>query len=204
VSLTGGRVIVPTGVQRYSTHELLKKEQWIVSAATFRREEERPQVSRNLAVTILDRHPTLSDERRQAVGRLVTRDGLADVLVAPAGSGKTFSLNVARSAWEAAGFRVIGVSLATRAAKELEEQAGIRSVTVKRLLQDLGQGIEKLDQRTVLVVDEAAMVGRATSRCYSGRPCTAAGDSCSSAIHASCRRSTPAVCCAGSRSVCPS
>ena len=101
----------------------------------------------------------------------MTRHGLADVLVAPAGSGKTFCLNVARAAWEDGGLRVIGVSLAARAAQELQDQAGIPSGTVERLLLDLASGVEKLDHRTVLVVDEAAMVGtRDLHPIFEGRP----------------------------------
>ncbi|MDO8390539.1 MAG: AAA family ATPase [Actinomycetota bacterium] len=50
-------------------------------------------------------------------------------------------------------------SLAARAAKELEDQAHIPSRTIAKLLLDLDRGTEQLDDRTVLVIDEAAMVG---------------------------------------------
>ena len=51
-------------------------------------------------------------------------DGI-DVVIAPAGTGKTFALDAARDAWQRGGYHVIGASLAARAAAELESTAGI-------------------------------------------------------------------------------
>ena len=108
---------------------------------------------------VLYRHPSVSDEQRAAIRHLVTRGSLVDALVAAAGSGKTYSLDLARQAWELGGYRVIGAALAARAAQELEDQAHIPSRTITKLQLDLDAGTERLDDRTVLVVDEAAMVG---------------------------------------------
>ena len=111
--------------------------------------------------------PGLSGEQRAAVHRLLTGERLVDCLIAAAGSGKTYSLNLAREMWEGSHYRVIGASLAARAAKELEDQAHIPSRTIAKLLIDLDRGTEKLDDRTVLVIDEAAMVGtRALARLF--------------------------------------
>lgn len=110
--------------------------------------------------------PGLSGEQRAAVHRLLTGERLVDCLIAAAGSGKTYSLNLAREMWEGSHYRVIGASLAARAAKELEDQAHIPSRTIAKLLIDLDRGTEKLDDRTVLVIDEAAMVGTALARLF--------------------------------------
>ncbi|MGH9227241.1 MAG: ATP-dependent DNA helicase [Acidimicrobiales bacterium] len=57
-------------------------------------------------------------------------------------------------------YRVVGCSLAARAARQLHDDAGISAFTIDRLLGDLarhdGSGFES---STVVVVDEAAMVG---------------------------------------------
>ena len=111
------------------------------------------------AAAALAGHPSLSDDQRALVGGLLTSDRFCDVVVAPAGSGKTFSLNAARQGWEANGYRVIGASLAARAAKELAAQANIRSSTAAALEGDLRSSRNRLDARTVLVIDEAAMMG---------------------------------------------
>jgi ATP-dependent exoDNAse (exonuclease V) alpha subunit len=83
-----------------------------------------------------------------------------EIVEGAAGAGKTFALGAARRAWDASGYRVIGCSLAARAARQLQDDAGIPAATIDRLLGDLDRrnGLG-LDGRTVIVVDEAAMVG---------------------------------------------
>ena len=80
-----------------------------------------------------------------------------DVLTAPAGSGKTYTLKTARQVWEASGYQVIGAALAARAAAELQSAAGIPSSTLTRLLGRLDR--TSMEPNTVLVIDEAGMVG---------------------------------------------
>ena len=63
-------------------------------------------------------------------------DGVS-VVVGKAGTGKTFALAAAREAWQAAGLPVLGVAVARRAARELEQDAGIASTSVAALLGDL-------------------------------------------------------------------
>ncbi len=83
-------------------------------------------------------------------------DGI-EVVEGIAGAGKTFALATAREAWEASGYRVIGCSLAARAARHLQDDAGIPACTIDRLLTTLAR--TPLAAGTVVVVDEAAMVG---------------------------------------------
>ena len=85
-------------------------------------------------------------------------DGV-EIVEGVAGAGKTFALAAARQAWEASGHRVIGCSLAARAAKQLQDDAGIPASTIDRLLAGIDRHTTALDDTTVLVVDEAAMVG---------------------------------------------
>ncbi len=60
---------------------------------------------------------------------------------------------------------MIGCSLAARAAKHLQDDAGIPATTIDRLLGRLDRGDDGLDARTVVVVDEAAMVGTRKLAC---------------------------------------
>ena len=120
---------------------------------------QRPYLSAPATEAALARHPSLSEDQAVLVAGLLGSDRFCDVVVAPAGSGKTFSLDAAREGWTSNGYRVIGASLAARAAKELAEQAHIRSSTVASLTIQLRARQERLDERTVLVIDEAALVG---------------------------------------------
>jgi len=86
---------------------------------------------------------------------------MLEVVQAAAGTGKTTALSAARLGWEAAGYRVLGSSTAARAARELADGAGIaESTTLARLLGDLEHDVHGgFAAGTVLVVDEAGMVG---------------------------------------------
>ena len=166
VELRSGRRI-GTVTRRYSARELLALEQRIIDLAVRRNTTPRPQLLPSATKLVLATKPGLSGEQRAAVHRLLTGERLVDCLIAAAGSGKTYSLNLAREMWEGARYRVIGASLAARAAKELEDQAHIPSRTIAKLLIDLDRGTEQLDDHTVLVIDEAAMVGtRALARLF--------------------------------------
>jgi ATP-dependent exoDNAse (exonuclease V) alpha subunit len=105
------------------------------------------------------KRPRMTDEQAEVVRRL-TGDGAAvAVVVGQAGTGKTFALAAAREAWQAAGKSVIGVALARRAARELQDSSGIPSMSVAALLEGLrARPLTGIAARSVLVVDEAGMV----------------------------------------------
>ena len=77
-------------------------------------------------------------------------------------AGKTTTLGCAAEAWRAIGYRVIGAALAAHAARELEEAAHIPSTTIARRLLALENDRLRFDHDTVLVIDEAGMVGTRT------------------------------------------
>jgi ATP-dependent exoDNAse (exonuclease V) alpha subunit len=80
------------------------------------------------------------------------------LVVGHAGAGKTWALGVAREAFELAGYQVLGAAPTGIATVGLADEGFTRARTIHRLLLDLGKGRTELDGRTVLVVDEAAMV----------------------------------------------
>ncbi len=160
--LLAGPAVVPLGVGRfglcYSTPDLLALEARILDQAEESGDGECGVVP-DPGVTLFA-YPELSDEQRAMVEMLTTDGAPIAVVVGAAGSGKTHALGIVREAWEDAGFTVIGCALAARAARQLQDDAQIPSVTLDRLLIDLdGAGIPKLTSRTVVVADEAAMIG---------------------------------------------
>jgi conjugative relaxase-like TrwC/TraI family protein len=76
-----------------------------------------------------------------------------------AGTGKTTLLRSAREVWEAEGYEVRGAALAAVAAQGLQEGAGIKSETLHKTLFGIEKGFIELTGKTILVVDEAGMVG---------------------------------------------
>ncbi len=117
-------------------------------------------VAEDTALAALAARPGLAREQTEMVATLTTSGRRIDVVIAPAGAGKTFALDAARDAWQRSGHRVIGAALSARAAAELESTAGIPSDTITRLLIDLHNPAHGgLPERSVVVIDEAGMVG---------------------------------------------
>jgi len=143
----------------YSTAELLGVEERLVACAVDRRDTGCGVATAEALSATLAAHRTLSPEQARLVVALTTTGNGVDVVAAAAGTGKTFSLDAARDAWQRSGHRVIGCALAARAAAELETGAGIPSVTVARLLADLDDPNQGFGLQTIVVCDEAAMVG---------------------------------------------
>jgi conjugative relaxase-like TrwC/TraI family protein len=143
----------------YSTAELLAIEEAMVTSAS-RRTGDGVGVTPPQTIEETDGSP-LSSEQQAMVESLTTSGAGVEVVIGRAGAGKTYALDAARRAWEDTGHRVIGAALAARAAAELQAGAGITSTTLERLLADLDRPgpLSALPPRTVLVIDEAAMVG---------------------------------------------
>jgi conjugative relaxase-like TrwC/TraI family protein len=147
------------GLERYSTPELLQVERKLVAAATDRRNERCAQVRAEVVRSVLDRHPTAGEDQAAMV-QDVCRSGAGVVLVVGrAGSGKTWTLGLAREAFELAGYQVLGTAPTGIATVGLGEEGFSDVRTVDRLLLNLDRNRAELDDRTVLVVDEAAMLG---------------------------------------------
>lgn len=140
------------------------------------------------------RYPNLNDEQRAALAVLTdSAEGgggpAIQLMQGRAGSGKTTLLAAAAAAWRKSGYRVLGCSLSGKAAMELEQGSGIESSTLakflwrvnpgpaSRLLHDGRQLVRaalrwktsrfprlRLTRKTVVVLDEAGMVGTAMFR----------------------------------------
>jgi conjugative relaxase-like TrwC/TraI family protein len=142
-----------------TTTELLVTERTLLETAAMRQRCGAAVVGQETLQAALADHPHLSDEQRHMVEHLVTAGHGVDAVVGRAGAGKTTALAAAKRAWTAEGFRVRGTALSARAARELEDGAGIQSSTLVSLTADLRSGETVLDERDVVVVDEAGMAG---------------------------------------------
>ena len=113
-------------------------------------------VSRALAAA-----PQLSDEQRAAVAAVTGPEaGGVCVLEAGAGTGKTVTANVIVASAQASGLKVVGVAPSWAAAEELAKSTNIETFAIAKWRHDLEHGrIPLLDADTVLLCDEAGMVG---------------------------------------------
>lgn len=160
VKLEDERVALGSGQRepaRYATRELIRIEAGMVSRAQWLSDRSSHGVPDKTLRSVFDRYERLSNEQRAAIAHVVSGGQLAAV-VGRAGAGKTTMMKAAREAWEAAGHRVVGAALAGKAAEGLEKEAGIASRTLASWELAWGKGRDRLDDKTIFVLDEAGMV----------------------------------------------
>jgi len=182
----GGR----PGAERYTTRKMLDLERAMLHAMRVSGTVTRHVVSERRVRRVLKAHRSLSAEQVAAV-RYLTRDpGAVQAMIGLAGTGKTSTLRACRQAWERAGLTVYGAALSGKAARGLQDGAGIKSETIASLLRSLEPGrirfrtfhgkrfrsfhamlkyAEKvrkpwirLNRKSVVVIDEASMVDTIT------------------------------------------
>lgn len=198
--LTTNSEIVPLANKKYpplfSTRAMIDEERKFLASVREGRRSTRHVVNKELAWKIINKelplHPQLTDderirneEQRKAAFQLTTRRGDVQVLEGMAGTGKTYTLNVCKKIWEAAGFRVTAMALSGVVAEKLQDDTGIESATIalrllqlnrradmrfhrKRQLKRLLKGKRtyayrgrqfRLTGKHIVLVDEAAMNG---------------------------------------------
>ncbi len=143
----------------FTTKEIRESERLAVSLArTLRRKSvgwSRP--SGRQITEAIERHQ-IDDEQREAVRTALGKDqGRISIWFGIAGAGKTRALQAARDAYESAGWTVLAAAPTNTVARDLEG-AGFRASTLHRLLGEIERGRTTLDRRTVVVIDEAAML----------------------------------------------
>jgi hypothetical protein len=145
--------------RRWSTPDLLAVERRLVESATGRTGEQTARVSHQAVREALAAHPTAGTDQQAMVHDLCQGGAGVALVVGRAGTGKTFALGIARHAWQLGGYRLLASAPTGIATMSLQGEGFEEVATCDRLLGDLDRGREQLDPRTVLVVDEAAMVG---------------------------------------------
>ncbi len=143
---------------RYTTQEMLDLERRLIERcerlAADHKEFRLSAAVRRVAM----QNASLSEEQRRAFNHTID-GGRVTAIQGAAGTGKSTLLATVSEAYDAENYRVIGTALSQRATRGLEGASGIPSRNVAQLLHDLDAGQEHIDARTVLVVDEAGMIG---------------------------------------------
>ncbi len=141
----------------WTTPEMLGAERRLLDLAC--RRERGVRAPMDVIETVLRTRPEVGRDQAAAVAHLAGSDDPVRVMVARAGTGKTYTLGLVRDAFEHAGIDVAGCSWQGEAAQILQRDAGIPSRTIAGLLAqaERGGGLS-LPPRSVLVVDEAGTV----------------------------------------------
>ena len=148
---------------RYTTSEILAIEARILHAAAMGAAARVGVVERPVLERVLAGEPRrLGVEQQTALRQLMGRGRRLEVLIGPAGSGKTTMLRVAARTWEAAGHPVIGLAHTAVAAEVLRSETGVAAETLAKFLDWHAHNTTpprwRLAAGQVVMVDEAGMV----------------------------------------------
>jgi conjugative relaxase-like TrwC/TraI family protein len=150
---------------RYTTRRIWELEREAL-AAVERMNAERATVAGELiAARVIESRPTLKDDQRELVRRLLADPEGVAVVIGEAGTGKTHAIVAAADGWAQAGIDLRIAAPTWRAAGILRSD-GLPAVSVATLLSEFEQGKreggpEALAQGSALVIDEAGMVDSA-------------------------------------------
>lgn len=123
------------------------------------RPQEREWFKQDALASAISNAAHLSSEQRDAVIQAARTDGVS-IIEAGAGTGKTTLARVLVEAARASGLKVIGLAPSWTAADELSKSTEIDAVAIARWRYDHAHATgARLDPATVIVVDEAGMVG---------------------------------------------
>jgi conjugative relaxase-like TrwC/TraI family protein len=161
------------GERRHTTPELLQIEQRLIAAGVDRAGDQTAVCSHTSVRAALQAYPTIGADQEAMVRDLTQGGAGVALVVGKAGTGKTYALGAARHAWQLDGYRVLGTAPTGIATVSLDSEGFEHPRTVDALLAELDhdhaggrrahpgrqQEGPVLDTSTVLVVDEAGMLG---------------------------------------------
>ena len=144
----------------YSTPEMIDLEKGMLKRIENMADKHRYDVDIKQAI---ERRPPLTQEQRIAIESACGKGSIA-VVQGRAGTGKTTMLSAVKEAYEKEGWKVQGICFTGQAAQTLEQATGIKSQTIASWQSQQDPENEfnqdkKIDSKTVLVLDEAGMIG---------------------------------------------
>jgi conjugative relaxase-like TrwC/TraI family protein len=119
--------------------------------------------------------PGLGDDQAEALVAICASVSPLSVLIGPAGTGKTYTVDAIRGACEHAGHTVLGAAPSARAALELAAGANLTSTTLHSLLDSWQRGYTAPVRNSLLVIDEAGMADIRTLEAVASRQIAAGG-----------------------------
>ena len=144
---------------RYTSRQVLEAEEHVLRAADGLCRNCEHRAGENFLRSILSSHgyDGITREQVDAVRHATGPEGLS-LIDGQAGTGKSYTVAAIRGVYEAQRCRVVGLAPTNVVAQDLEQQGFTRARTVHSELFSLNNQLTQWDNRTVVIVDEAAMV----------------------------------------------
>ncbi len=144
-----------TPARQFTTARTIAAEQETVRRVSEGQNQVEPILSRPQAIAVADEHTQLNRAQKSVVEDILSSPDRIQGLQGFAGSGKTASLSVVRSAAETQGYTVRGFAPTSRAARQLND-AGVLSETLQKFL-TRSVSLNAPGQRYFYFVDESSL-----------------------------------------------
>jgi conjugative relaxase-like TrwC/TraI family protein len=152
----------PRHGEKYSSTAVLDAEARLLSRAE---KVTAPTVVASVAVrAAASGRVQLSAQQRRAVESICSSGRQVDVLVGPAGAGKTTTMRALRAAWTAEHGRgsVVGLAPSAAASQALADDLGVACENTAKWLHEYDQGRTELRRGQLMIVDEATLADTKT------------------------------------------
>jgi Ti-type conjugative transfer relaxase TraA len=146
-------------ITRYTTKTVLEAEGHVLRAAQGLVGARRHKVSQLVRRATLGREAFkgMNAEQHAAFDH-ATQDGGLALIDGRAGTGKSFTMSAIRTAYEASGYRVVGLAPTNAVAQDMQRDGFQGAATIHSQLFALNNRHDGWNRRTVVMVDEAAMI----------------------------------------------
>ncbi|MEO9299746.1 MobF family relaxase [Devosia alba] len=145
------------GFPLLTTPEMIETELAVVALAGHLQQEKGFALDPDVVAALCAQNKLSEEQTRAALA--VTGGARVALVEGAPGSGKTTALRPIVDAYQAAGFRVIGAATAWKIAGALGKDLGIESRATADWLALLEHGKAVFDEKTVLIIDEAGLLG---------------------------------------------
>ena len=165
----GASVFTVAGSDQYTSTRILAAEQRLLDAAALTDGRALQPVAVDLGLAEAAAGGTALDAGQAQMVRTVATDRRrVQLVIAPAGAGKTTALKVLADTWTAGGGHILGLAPSAAAAAQLAEATGIPADTLHRLTwaidhhHPLPDWADRIGPKTLLLIDEAGMADTLT------------------------------------------
>ncbi|MBY0688812.1 MobF family relaxase [Microbacterium marinilacus] len=158
----GWSVFCPKDATVYSSERVLAAEDRLLDAAQHREAPTVPLTWIEHAARTKNRDGhTLSADQKQAISKIGVSGRTLDVLVGPAGTGKTTTMLALRRAWETRHGKdsVVGLAPSAAAAVVLGEELDVQTENTAKWLYEHDRGRWDLRAGQLVIIDEASLAG---------------------------------------------
>lgn len=158
----GSSVFRPKASTVYSSERVLAAEDRLLNASGDRAAPTVPLawIEKATRTKTPDGH-TLSADQEQAIAKIGVSGRVLDILVGPAGTGKTTTMSALRQAWERrhGSSAVVGLAPSAAAADVLAQDLGISTENTAKWLHEHRHGNWNLTAGQLVIIDEASLAG---------------------------------------------